>query len=141
MEKLMKAVTQAFKKIPFDGPQVFKLGMAIAPGGDWSLYDTIYTERYMLTPQKNEQGFKEASPLNFVARLRDEQELLIVHAGQDDNVHFLSTLHLLTALQKNRKLFQFMLYPGGNHSLQGTGNPLVYFHLYKTLTEFVSKNL
>ncbi len=95
----------------------------------------------MSTPQKNPQGYKEASPLNFVARLRDEQELLIVHGDQDDNVHFISTLHLLTELQKNKKRFQFMLYPGGNHSLQGTGNPLVYLHLFQTLTEFVSENL
>ncbi|MGH7455329.1 MAG: prolyl oligopeptidase family serine peptidase, partial [bacterium] len=125
----------------YDGPQVIKLGMAVAPGGGWEMYDTIYTERYMSTPQKNPQGYKEASPLNFVARLRDEQELLIVHADQDDNVHFLNTLHLLTELQKNKKHFQFMLYPGGNHSLQGTGNPLVYLHLFQTLTEFVSENL
>ncbi len=125
----------------YDGPQVIKLGMAVAPGGAWEMYDTIYTERYMSTPQKNVEGYKEASPLNFVARLRDDQELLIVHGDQDDNVHFLNTLHLLTELQKNKKRFQFMLYPGGNHSLQGTGNPLVYFHLFQTLAEFVSENL
>ncbi len=125
----------------YDGPQVIKLGMAVAPGGAWEMYDTIYTERYMSTPQKNAQGYKEASPLNFVARLRDDQKLLIVHGDLDDNVHFQSTLHLLTALQKNKKRFQFMLYPGGNHSLQGTGNPLVYFHLFQTLAEFVSENL
>ena len=125
----------------YDGPQVIKLGMAVAPGSGWEMYDTIYTERYMSTPQKNPQGYKEASPLNFVARLRDEQELLIVHGDQDDNVHFINTLHLLRELQKNKKHFQFMLYPGGNHSLQGTGNPLVYLHLFQTLTEFVSENL
>ncbi|MCG3121006.1 MAG: Dipeptidyl aminopeptidase 4 [bacterium] len=125
----------------YDGPQVIKLGMAVAPGGGWEMYDTIYTERYMSTPQKNPEGYKEASPLNFVSRLRHEQELLIVHGDQDDNVHFLSTLHLLTALQKNKKRFQFMLYPGGNHSLQGTGNPFVYLHLFQTLTEFVSEKL
>lgn len=125
----------------YDGPQIFKLGMAVAPGSGWEMYDTIYTERYMSTPQKNPEGYKEASPLNFVQRLRDEQELLIVQGDQDDNVHFISTLHLLTELQKNKKHFQFMLYPGGNHSLQGTGNPLVYLHLFQTLTEFVRENL
>ena len=125
----------------YDGPQVFKLGVAIAPGGSWESYDTIYTERYMSTPQKNPEGYKEGSPLNFVGNLAEQQRLLIVHGDQDDNVHFQSTLHLLTALQKKRKHFQFMLYPGGNHSLQGTGNPFVYLHLFETLTEFVGKNL
>lgn len=125
----------------YDGPQVFKMGIAIAPGGDWEAYDTIYTERYMSTPQKNPEGYKEASPLNFVGNLAEHQRLLIVHGDQDDNVHFSSTLHLLTALQRNNKRFQFMLYPGGNHSLQGTRNPLVYLHLFETLTDFVKQNL
>ncbi len=125
----------------YDGPHVLKLGIAVAPGGDWDMYDTIYTERYMSTPQKNAAGYKEASPLNFVSRLRNEQELLIVHGDQDDNVHFINTLHLLRELQKNKKRFQFMLYPGGNHSLQGTGNPFAYLHLFETLTEFVKENL
>ncbi len=125
----------------YDGPQVFKLGVAIAPGGDWEAYDTIYTERYMSTPQKNAAGYREASPLNFVENLTARQRLLIVHGDQDDNVHFQSTLHLLTALQRSNKHFQFMLYPGGNHSLQGTRNPLVYLHLFETLTNFVQQNL
>ncbi len=125
----------------YDGPQVFKLGVAIAPGGAWESYDTIYTERYMSTPQKNPAGYEEASPLNFVGHLTEHQRLLIVHGDQDDNVHFQSTLHLLTALQKQRKHFQFMLYPGGNHSLQGTGNPFVYLHLFETLADFVKQNL
>jgi dipeptidyl-peptidase-4 len=125
----------------YDGPQVFKLGVAIAPGGDWEAYDTIYTERYMSTPQKNPEGYQQASPLNFVRNMAEHQRLLIVHGDQDDNVHFQSTLHLLTALQRNNKRFQFMLYPGGNHSLQGTRNPLVYLHLFGTLTDFVKANL
>ncbi|MGH7495547.1 MAG: S9 family peptidase [bacterium] len=125
----------------YDGPQVFKLGIAIAPGGEWETYDTIYTERYMSTPHKNPEGYKQGSPLNFVGNLAEQQRLLIVHGDQDDNVHFKNTLHLLTELQRNNKRFQFMLYPGGNHSLQGTRNPLVFLHLFETMTDFVSANL
>src|SRR5690606_12040169 len=62
----------------YDGPETFKVGMAVAPSAGWELYDTIYTERYLSTPQKNPRGYVEASPLNYVDRLRDDQHLLIV---------------------------------------------------------------
>jgi dipeptidyl-peptidase-4 len=125
----------------YEGPQTIKLGMAVAPGSDWRLYDTIYTERYMSTPQKNAEGYEESSPLKFVDRLQDHQRLLLVHGDMDDNAHYQGTVHLIAALQKANKPFQMMIYPGGNHSMQGTGNPLVYLHLFKTLTNFLVGNL
>lgn len=126
--------------VKYDGPTTFKYGIAVAPGGEEELYDSIYTERYMLTPQKNPDGYKEASPLNFADKLADNQKLLIAHGLMDDNVHFQNTVRLVSALQKAKKQFSLMVYPGGNHSLRGTGNRFVFSHLFTMMSNFVQEN-
>ena len=125
----------------YDGPETFKVGVAVAPGAGWDLYDTIYTERYMSTPQQNPQGYAEGNPVNFVDRLRDDQRLLIVQGDLDDNVHFQNTIHLIAALQRANRQFDLMIYPGGNHGMAGTGNPYTYLHLFTKLTDFLTRNL
>jgi len=125
----------------YDGPETIKTGISVAPGTDHRLYDTIYTERFMSTPQKNPRGYAESSPNNFVGNMQDHQRLLIVQGDLDDNVHFQNTVHLISALQHANKQFQLMIYPGGNHGMAGTGNPYVYLHLFTTMTRFLVENL
>ena len=125
----------------YNGPETIKLGVAVAPVTDHRLYDTIYTERFMSTPQRNPEGYAEGTPNNFVNRMQDHQRLLIIQGDLDDNVHFQNTVHLISALQRANKHFQLMIYPGGNHGMSGTGNPFVYLHLFTTMTDFIVENL
>jgi len=125
----------------YGGQDIFKMGIAIAPGNDNRLYDTIYTERFMSTPQLNPDGYSNGNPQNFIGDISDDQKLLIIHGDMDDNVHYLGTVQLVSVLQKANKQFDFMFYPGGNHSLRGTGNPLVFVHLMTMLSNYVRDNL
>jgi len=127
--------------LKYNGPNTFKVGVAVAPAVDWRLYDTVYTERYMSTPQENEDGYRESNPVNFADRLQPQQKLLLVQGDQDDNVHFQQTTHMITALQKANQQFQLMIYPGGNHGLRGTGNPKTYLHLFTMITNFIQEHL
>ena len=77
-------------------PDIFKCAVAGAPVTDWALYDTAYTERYMLTPQENPEGYKSTSALTHAAKL--DRPLLIIHGITDDNVHFAHALALIEAL-------------------------------------------
>lgn len=119
-----------------DGPDVFRLGMAVAPVTDWRQYDTIYTERYMSTPALNPDGYLRAAPATYAGALRDDQNLLLVHGDLDDNVHFQNTIHMVDALQRAGKDFSLMVYPGANHSIN-EGNQR--YHVYRTLTEFLRR--
>ena len=114
----------------------FKAGIAVAPVVDWSLYDTIYTERFMRTPQENPQGYDRGSPVKHAARLR--AKMLVVHGTGDDNVHFQNTTQLVNALQAAGKQFDFMMYPNRNHGISG-GNTSQ--HLYTLMTNWVTENL
>ena len=120
------------------GPQIFDAGMAVAPVTDWRFYDTIYTERYMSTPQKNPEGYDEGSPINYAENLREEQHLLMVHGDFDDNVHFQNSQQMAAALQNAGKQFEYMVYPGKDHGIAGGGTRL---HLFTMLTDFVQENL
>lgn len=122
-----------------DGPATFKLGVSGAPVTDWRLYDTIYTERYMSTPQKNTPGYDDGSALNYVDRLTDDQRLLIIHGDLDDNVHYQQSIQLLEKLQEANKYVQFMVYPGLNHG--AVRNPRTQRHVYTLMTNFIRENL
>ena len=102
-----------------DGPDTFHLGIAGAPVTNWRFYDTIYTERYLSTPQLNAAGYDDGSPLSYADRLRDSQHLLLIHGDADDNVHVQNTLRMATALQEAGKQFDLMIYPGLTHSAIG----------------------
>ena len=121
-----------------DGPQIFDTGLAVAPVTTWRQYDTIYTERYMSTPQRNEEGYEVSSPINYAGNLREEQSLLIVHGVADDNVHFQNTVQMVNALQAAGKQFSVMMYPGRNHGIYG-GNTRM--HLFTLLTNYVEDHL
>jgi dipeptidyl-peptidase-4 len=114
----------------------FKAAVAVAPVADWGLYDTIYTERFMRTPQENPEGYRLGAPQTAAANLRGK--LLIVHGTGDDNVHFQNSVRLANALQAAGKQFQFMAYPNRTHGISG-GNTSA--HLHTLLTDWILANL
>jgi dipeptidyl-peptidase 4 len=120
------------------GPQTFKVGLSVAPVTDWRQYDTIYTERFMSTPQKNARGYDAGAPTKLAANLNERQRLFIAHGDLDDNVHFQNTTQMVDALQAARKPFAMMVYPGKNHSIGGASARL---HLFTTMTQFLRDNL
>jgi dipeptidyl-peptidase-4 len=120
----------------FRGGELFRAALAVAPVTDWRLYDTIYTERFMWTPQENAEGYRESAPLAHAAGLT--ASFLVVHGTGDDNVHAQNTTQLANALQAAGKPFQMMLYPNRTHSISG-GNTQA--HLYDMMTRFVKERL
>src|SRR5690606_8859685 len=118
------------------GGDVFRAGISVAPVTDWRLYDTIYTERFMRTPQENPEGYRDGAPTEHVAGLTGR--LLLVHGTLDDNVHLHHAVHLAQALQDAGKQYDFMLYPNKNHSISGGNTSL---HLYTMMPEWLDANL
>jgi dipeptidyl-peptidase-4 len=114
----------------------FKAGIAVAPVADWWLYDTIYTERFMRTPQENPEGYRLGAPVNAAANLRGK--LLLIHGTGDDNVHFQNSVRLANALQAAGKQFQFMAYPNRTHSISGGPTSP---HLFNMMTDWIVQNL
>jgi dipeptidyl-peptidase-4 len=107
----------------FRFPDVFKVGVSVAPVPDQRLYDTIYQERYMGLPQENTEGYRIGSPINFADGLKGK--LLIVHGSGDDNVHYQGTERLANRLIELGKPFDFMVYPNRTHSIaEGSGTSL-----------------
>jgi dipeptidyl-peptidase-4 len=115
--------------------KVWKLGIAGGTVADWANYDSIYTERYMLTPAHNPEGYKE-SPLSGAANLSGK--LMLIHGAIDDNVHVANTIQLIYALQKAGKQFDLMLYPKSRH---GVTDPLLVTHMRQMMTDFIVANL
>ncbi|HEU5261325.1 MAG TPA: S9 family peptidase [Gemmatimonadales bacterium] len=120
----------------FRGGRVFKAALVVAPVTDWGLYDTIYTERYMRTPQENPDGYAESAPLAHADSLRGN--LLLVHGTADDNVHVQNTERLVQRLEAANKQFDMRIYPNKTHSITG-GNTRE--NLYGLFTEWLKKNL
>ncbi len=118
------------------GADYFKAAIAVAPVTTWRYYDTIYTERYMQTPQENPKGYDDNSPINFVDRLKGEY--LLVHGMADDNVHLQNTSDMISALVEADKQFELLVYPNKNHGIYG-GN--TRFHLYQKMTNFIVDKL
>jgi dipeptidyl-peptidase-4 len=121
----------------FRSPDLYKVGMSVAPVPDQRLYDTIYQERYMGLPQENAEGYKQASAINFADRLKGN--LLIVHGSGDDNVHYQGTELLVNRLIELGKPFDFMTYPDRSHAIaEGPGTTA---HLYHLLTRYLTGHL
>lgn len=114
----------------------FKAGVAMAPVTDWRFYDSIYTERYMKTPQQNEKGYNDASAL-----LRSENmdaSLLIMSGTSDDNVHYYNTLKYTSKLNFEGKIFDMMSFTGFEHSLPMCNARV---QLFKKVKNFLDVNL
>jgi len=120
----------------FIGNDVFKAAIAVAPVTNWRYYDTIYTERFLSTPQLNPSGYDAYSPLSHVEKL--EGKLLLIHGTGDDNVHFQNSVMLQNALIAANKQFDSFFYPNRNHGIYG-GNTRM--HLYRMMTHFLEDNL
>jgi dipeptidyl-peptidase-4 len=116
--------------------QTFKIGIAGGTVSDWRNYDSIYTERYMGTPQTNPEGYRKSAPVNFAKDLHGK--LLLIHGAIDDNVHMANTIQFLYALQKAGKQAQFMVYPKSRH---GVTDPILLKHLRQMMTDFILENL
>lgn len=111
---------QTLKTLEQDAGQTFKYGMAVAPVTDWRFYDSVYTERYMLTPQDNPDGYTGTAITNATA-LGSNVRFLIMHGVADDNVHMQNTLTLLDKLDiAGVENYDMHMFPDSNHG--------IYFH-------------
>ena len=99
------------------GADYWTHGFAGSSVTDWRLYDDVYTERYMDTPQDNPEGYKEGSALTYAKNLKGK--LYMTHGDMDDNVHMQNSVYLISRLQDEGKSFQFMVYPGNRHGITG----------------------
>ena len=121
----------------FRFPDVYKVGVAVAPVPDQRLYDTIYQERYMGLPQQNGDGYRVGSPINFADGLRGS--LLIVHGSGDDNVHYQGTERLVNRLVELGKPFDLMVYPNRTHAIaEGPGTTV---HVYQLIARYFLDHL
>jgi dipeptidyl-peptidase 4 len=114
----------------------FKTGVAVAPVTHWKFYDTIYTERFMQTPELNPDGYEESSVMNYTGRYKGN--LLIIHGTADDNVHLQHSVELAEKLISENKQFSLMFYPEKDHNLRGGKTRQ---HLYKLVTDYILNNL
>lgn len=119
-----------------EGRPVFRAGVAVAPPTNWRYYDTIYTERYMRTPNENPSGYDNINPTARANKLSGA--LLIVHGLADDNVHFRNTAEYTEALVQADKDFRQLVYTNRNHSIFG-GN--TRNHLYRQIINFFNAEM
>lgn len=119
-----------------EGNEYFKTAVAVAPVTHWKFYDTIYTERYMSTPELNPQGYEKSAVINKAEKLKGK--FLLIHGTADDNVHFQNTVVLVDELIKANKQFQVMFYPGKDH---GIGGGKTRLQLFTLITNFIMQNL
>ena len=118
------------------GNDVFEMAIAVAPVTNWRFYDTIYTERFMRTPQENPGGYDLNSPINYADILKGKY--ILIHGSGDDNVHVQNSMRMIKALIDANKQFEWMIYPDKNHGIYG-GN--TQNHLYSKMTNFILNNL
>lgn len=118
------------------GADVFKAGIAVAPVTNWRYYDSIYTERFLQTPQENPDGYDQNSPTTFANLLKGK--FLLIHGTADDNVHFQNSMEFSEALIQGKKQFEFMAYPDKNHGIYGGQTRA---QLYQKMTDFILENL
>jgi len=117
-------------------PGVFKCGAAGGPVTAWKFYDSIYTERYMRTPEENPEGYHDSSPVNFADKLKSK--VLLIHGTDDDNVHMQNTMSFVEALVKGKIPFELYLQPGERH---GFASPPARLYLSERELAFFKANL
>ena len=118
------------------GNDVFAAAIAVAPVTTWRFYDSVYTERYMQTPEENPAGYDDNSPLNYPELLKGKY--LLIHGTADDNVHFQNTAEMANALIKANKQYDTYFYPNRNHGIYGGTTRM---HLYNKMTNFLNEQL
>ncbi|HLR31588.1 MAG TPA: S9 family peptidase, partial [Fodinibius sp.] len=115
---------------------LFHTAVAVAPVSSWRYYDTIYTERFMQTPQMNPEGYRKGSVLTYAGQIKGDY--LLVHGMGDDNVHFQHSVELVNRLVAEGISFETMYYPNRNHGIYG-GNTRE--HLFTLLNDFILEHL
>ncbi len=118
------------------GADVFKMAIAVAPVTNWRFYDSIYTERYLQTPQENASGYDDNSPINFVSKLKGN--FLLIHGSADDNVHVQNSMQMIEALVQANKQFDWAIYPDKNHGIYGGKTRI---QLFNKMTNFIKEKL
>ena len=118
------------------GNDTFEMAIAVAPVTSWRFYDTVYTERYMRTPQENARGYDDNSPLTYADQLKGK--FLLVHGTGDDNVHVQNSMRMIEALVQANKQFDWAIYPDKNHGIRGGNTRL---QLFTKMTNFLKENL
>lgn len=118
------------------GNGLFKMGIAVAPVTNWRFYDSVYTERFLQTPEENPLGYDDNSPINFAQQLQGKY--LLIHGTADDNVHYQNSMLMAEALVQANKDFDMHSYTDKNHGIYGGYTRL---HLYKKMTDYILKNL
>lgn len=116
-------------------PEVFKVGVAGGPVIDWNMYEIMYTERYMDTPQENPEGYKQANLLDKVQNLKGK--LLMIHGAQDDVVVWQHSVKFLKAAVDNGIQLDYFVYPGHAHNVLGKDR----VHLMQKVTDYFDQHL
>ena len=119
------------------GNDIFSTAIAVAPVTSWRFYDSVYTERYMQTPQENASGYDDNSPINYADKL--EGNYLLVHGTGDDNVHVQNSFRMTNALIEANKQFDQFIVPDRTHSISKGKN--MRLNLYTKMTNFVEEHL
>ena len=114
----------------------WSMGISGGTVSDWRNYDSVYTERYMLMPQNNPEGYERTSPKNAAKSLHGQ--LFLIHGTMDDNVHMSNTIQFVYELEKAGKPFELMLYPKSRH---GVTDPLLVKHMRERMLEFTLRTL
>lgn len=121
----------------FRFPEVFHVGVSVAPVPDQTLYDTIYQERYMGLPSGNAAGYRLGSPIHYAEGLQGR--LLLIHGSGDDNVHVQGTERLANRLIELGKPFDMMIYPNRTHAIaEGAGTTV---HVYRKIAGYFLDHL
>ena len=117
-----------------DPASPFKAAVAIAPVTSWRYYDTVYAERFMLTPGENAEGYESSAPIERVGNV--DCSLLMMHGTADDNVHLSNTMEYVSRLQESGRVCDMMLFPNMNHSINGcNARSLVYGRMIDYFTK------
>jgi len=119
------------------GNDVFSTAIAVAPVTSWRFYDSVYTERYMQTPQENASGYDDNSPINYADKL--EGNYLLVHGTGDDNVHVQNSMRMINALIAANKQFDMFIVPDRTHGIYKGKNTRL--NLYTKMTNFIEEHL
>ena len=118
------------------GGNLFKAGISVAPVTSYRFYDSVYTERYMRTPNENKEGYDENAPLSHAGDIKGR--LLIIHGSADDNVHAQNTYEFAEKMVQAGVQFDMAIYTNRNHGIRG-GNTSM--HLYTKMTNFLKEQL
>ncbi len=121
----------------FQHPDLYRTAIAVSPVTHWALYDNIYTERFNGLIDQNRDGYNRGSPINYASGKRGD--LLLVHGGGDDNVHFQNSEVLINALVAANQPFELMMYPNRTHCICQGKNTTA--HLFEMMTRFLDRTL